>query len=607
MMNKTFLIIGLLMISLNLTQAAKKDLEKATVTKIKNEVVLEKQSQVSPATVNDEVTIGTKVETKSNSLAELQFADKSITRLGSNTIFSFDPKSRELKLDKGTLLLHTPPGNGGATIRTAAVTAAITGTTILLSSTPNGGFMMLMLESHNKGTVDFAGHMTKLKPSQLVVINPGQQGPPKVYEVDLSKVLQSSNLFTGFEGDFASMKEIKNEVSKQQVRMEDGKVDSLGVDLIGLNENGDFIAIDSNILEALKDDLKREQYGDNYFLADYYALSYNATDQNFNSAAQTLSPAVVADGVALIAAKNWHLPQNYMVPTNIDLSAYNYWFFYAENDWNESTVPVSTTSYNFSNGNGKNLVLYASRDFLIGNGSAPQNTQFSTPDGIGSFSILAGRDVFLDRVRFNGGTGGTGYLSIYGGANVTMHHNSFDNFSGAFIGAGNNLAMETKSSMGYTAFFNGLSSGYVSAGGNISLNASGASSTFALPTTFVATAGGSINLKSSPSAIGFVASNPSSGSNYMGLFGQTVTFDNVKINLAGAGARIDAHTGLGQINTSYGTIETGKVNFIGSSNDFTLGSNSFSVNSGNFGSQIGTNILENPASPQAGKINVYKQ
>ena len=65
--------------------------------------------------------------TQSQSRAELEFPDRSLVRVGQNTVFSFDAGSRTLSLQKGAMLFYVPPGSGG-NIKTPSLTAAITGT-----------------------------------------------------------------------------------------------------------------------------------------------------------------------------------------------------------------------------------------------------------------------------------------------------------------------------------------------------------------------------------------------------------------------------------------------------------------------------------------------
>lgn len=112
-------------------------LKKAEVTAVVNDVKLvDPQRAERGAKVSDVVQGEVGVKTGIQSRAELLFQDKTLTRLGANTIFSFNEGTRDLELERGTMLLQCPKGVGGAKIRTAAVTAAITGTTILLEYSP---------------------------------------------------------------------------------------------------------------------------------------------------------------------------------------------------------------------------------------------------------------------------------------------------------------------------------------------------------------------------------------------------------------------------------------------------------------------------------------
>ncbi len=65
------------------------------------------------------------------SCTELTFSGQTLARLGPNTIFANDG-NRDLELGSGAVLLHVPKNLGGAVIKTAAVTAAVTGTTLVV-------------------------------------------------------------------------------------------------------------------------------------------------------------------------------------------------------------------------------------------------------------------------------------------------------------------------------------------------------------------------------------------------------------------------------------------------------------------------------------------
>ena len=81
-------------------------------------------------------------------LSAIDISD-ALARIGAETLFSFKTGTRDLTLEKGSMLLQVPKGLGGAKIHTAAVTAAMTGTTIMIplsrhtrwSSSPKPGAM----------------------------------------------------------------------------------------------------------------------------------------------------------------------------------------------------------------------------------------------------------------------------------------------------------------------------------------------------------------------------------------------------------------------------------------------------------------------------------
>ena len=112
------------------TSVYSEQLKEAKVTQVVQDVkLLPQQAAPRPAAVNDPVREGTAVRTGTQSRSELTFNDLTITRLGANTIFSFNEGTRTMNLSGGAILFQVPKGSGGATIKTAAVTAAITGTT----------------------------------------------------------------------------------------------------------------------------------------------------------------------------------------------------------------------------------------------------------------------------------------------------------------------------------------------------------------------------------------------------------------------------------------------------------------------------------------------
>src|SRR3982751_2802059 len=143
-------------------------MREARVTQIIKDVkLLPGQTDPRQATLADKVHGDTAVRTGVDSRAELTFSDLTIARLGANTIFSFNEGSRTVELGNGAILLRVPKGSGGAKIQTAAVTAAITGTTVIAEYHPKSYAKYLVLEGtmrvYLKGVV-----------GESILLNPGQ-------------------------------------------------------------------------------------------------------------------------------------------------------------------------------------------------------------------------------------------------------------------------------------------------------------------------------------------------------------------------------------------------------------------------------------------------
>jgi len=104
------------------------ELKQAKVTQVIQDVrVLPSNASPRPAAVNDDVRQGSAVQTGVQSRSELTFKDKTMTRLGENTIFSVGEGPRTIDLGSGQFLLYVPKKAGSAKVKTGPVTAAITG------------------------------------------------------------------------------------------------------------------------------------------------------------------------------------------------------------------------------------------------------------------------------------------------------------------------------------------------------------------------------------------------------------------------------------------------------------------------------------------------
>ena len=193
-------VVALLLLGLSPAPLHAARLQQAQVSQVIKDVkLLPAQAAPRPASVKDEVRNGTAVRTGIESRAELTFTDQTLARLGANTIFSFNEGTRNLELGGGAMLLRVPKNAGGAQINTAAVTAAITGTTVLLEYHPDAYIKFIILEGtgriFRRGQI---GESVLLHAGQMLIVNPNGKGLPDPVDVDLDRLMKTSLLINGF-------------------------------------------------------------------------------------------------------------------------------------------------------------------------------------------------------------------------------------------------------------------------------------------------------------------------------------------------------------------------------------------------------------------------
>src|SRR5881227_1157118 len=174
------------------TEVSAADLKEAQVTQVIQDVrLLPSNASPRPAAVSDNVRQGTAVKTGVQSRSELTFKDKTITRLGEKTIFSVGEGARTIDLGSGQFLLYVPKNSGGAKVKMGAVTAAVTGTTVLGNVQPNGIVEFTVLEGSANVRLESVGQCVRIHAGQKVTYDPitGRLGDP--VDVDLQKQLST--------------------------------------------------------------------------------------------------------------------------------------------------------------------------------------------------------------------------------------------------------------------------------------------------------------------------------------------------------------------------------------------------------------------------------
>ncbi|BCU75426.1 FecR family protein [Luteolibacter sp. LG18] len=224
-MKTAFLITTVSLLALAVGQAD--PLKSAKVTVAVNEVkILPDAQSARPAQIGDTVSGSTSVETGRRSRAELTFTDNTITRLGQNSVFSFRAGGRDMELSQGTILLQVPKINGGATIRTATVTAAITGTTVMFEYSPSKWIKLVTLEGKQKLRINGRKDVIEVPAGKMLIMHPNGQILQMPLTVDIARMVATSAL-TGKNGNFGPLPPVAEnliaaEIEKQKQQKRTG-------------------------------------------------------------------------------------------------------------------------------------------------------------------------------------------------------------------------------------------------------------------------------------------------------------------------------------------------------------------------------------------------
>ena len=218
------------------TSSAEK-FDRAEVTKIINEVKLLTGTKKSrPASKGSVVRGDTAVRTGLKSRAQMDFPDASIVRLGANSVFSFMKGQRDVDLEKGTILMQVPKALGRTKIRTSSISAAITGTTILIEYVPPitnaagevitpGTFKAIVIEGSLELELNnVPGQTLVLKAGEMAAFPTNIKELPKKFVIDLERLVKTSNLIEGDMGPLPHRPLVVREVEIQNEKKKEGRL-----------------------------------------------------------------------------------------------------------------------------------------------------------------------------------------------------------------------------------------------------------------------------------------------------------------------------------------------------------------------------------------------
>lgn len=189
------------------------DLSQATVQKKVNVVTIAPSltGEPQPAAAGTVINPDNVVRTGTASAAILQFVDLTEARLGGNSTFSWDEKTRSMDFKQGAVLISKPTNSGRIDIRSGSTAGSMTGSTVFISTMPTTGAgkgrskgkgtttIIGMVEGKVHGETrwtDSAGrehkNAFKLGPGQMMVAR--SDGAPRMADFDIPRFVKTSPL-----------------------------------------------------------------------------------------------------------------------------------------------------------------------------------------------------------------------------------------------------------------------------------------------------------------------------------------------------------------------------------------------------------------------------
>jgi len=243
---KMRLILNALAVCIGMQAFAAEPLTESTFTEIVRQanVVTAADKAVTPAHTNEVFRVPDLVRTGADSRLEMTAPDQTVTRVGADTVFTFEAGERDIRLFRGSVLFHPPAGVGGGTVRYGGTAAAVLGTTMICAVLSDGSFKVMVLEG--EATVTLAnGTSIDLKAGQMVIVPPAGDHFGPVVEVNLGQLIDHLLLVVGFSSPLSSMPLIAEAIRLQDEQIAAGTLDHFanlsfalyGLDVIGIELN----------------------------------------------------------------------------------------------------------------------------------------------------------------------------------------------------------------------------------------------------------------------------------------------------------------------------------------------------------------------------------
>ncbi|QTN30947.1 FecR domain-containing protein [Akkermansiaceae bacterium] len=169
-------------------------LKTAIVTTVVKDVKMS-ENRAAPRSIGEgtKMTGASTILTGNASRAAMTFPDRTVTRVGANSVFRFRSGSRDMEIAQGSFLLQVPKNSGGAKIRTATVTAAITGTTTLMEFSPGKYIKFICLEGTAE-LINRKGEKVSIPAGYMLVMHPDDESFPVPVQINIEKTMKTALL-----------------------------------------------------------------------------------------------------------------------------------------------------------------------------------------------------------------------------------------------------------------------------------------------------------------------------------------------------------------------------------------------------------------------------
>jgi len=208
-------------------------LESATVSELKNEMSYQAADGSERAAKVEDVVQGRDVvKTGGGSMAELEFPDGTLTRLGSHSAFTFAPESREVQTRSGLSVFFIPKGMGGLRIVSRAVVGAVEGCTVVVeeierpqgANTQHWTKFLLVEGSRASVLLPNGKHTSSLRAGQGIFQREGASTLSPPFDFDVKALTENATIFTGFHRPWPGLDDINAVIEKQFRALKDGRL-----------------------------------------------------------------------------------------------------------------------------------------------------------------------------------------------------------------------------------------------------------------------------------------------------------------------------------------------------------------------------------------------